>query len=450
MSHISRKHLAIGAATVLILGALSFSLTVYDKPAAETAKTVDCRNATNTCDTAPISQRPVSCDTWNAWDPIEQLSCNYTSEDLSKVALISDPGNYVTAPMTDASYTVETRETGLEPWSLRILPSGEYLWTQRNGSLMRTVDGKSYRVEKFDVITQNFNGLMGLELDPDFEENKRIYLLYTGRIAENNASTGPNRTIVNRIVRYELHNTTLSDRKLLFETAGGKQNAGGRLEFGPDGKLYVTSMNPAMYPELSHPSFPGSHVLRVNPDGSVPENNPFNDSRIYSMGHRNPQGLAFNPETGELYSSEHGPWRHDEINKIEPGKNYGWPGYRCGERMSQVTQHGSDPAAYNDEFPNTPPAFCFSEWTMAPSGMDFVDDSEHPWYGDLFVAGLRGNHVHRFMFNGDSITGHEVFYISNKEEKINLRLRDVEYKNGSIYVMGDDTGGIAKITPENY
>ena len=436
---------AVSAALILSAAALlAMSNT-------ESYETINCINQSQTCEVVEIDRRPSSCQPWAPWDRLSALECNYTSEDVSQVSLITDQANYIDEPMTNSDYTVETfNNTGNVPWGLEILPSGERLWTNRNsGKLKRTINDRVYTLKDFDVYTPNYNGLMGLALDPNFEETRRIYLFKTDRKEENNASIGPERTIINQILRFKLENTTLENRTLLFETAGGKNNAGGRIVFGPDGKMYLSSMEPTMYSDIENHRLPGSYILRANQDGSIPEDNPFNDSRIYSMGHRNPQGLAFKPETGELYSSEHGPWRHDEINRILPGKNYGWQGYRCDEKLTEKSKHGADPENYNSVLPNTEPEFCFDDWSMAPSGMVFVNDTSSPWHGDLFVAGLRGHQIHRFIFENGEIVENEVFYVSNDEKELSLRMRDVEYFNGSLYALADQRGGMVKITPEN-
>lgn len=441
----SRRGLVVVAAAVLVvLGAVSY----HGGPQTPVSKTVpDCRGESYSCTATKIDHRPVNCEPWQPWDQDIHPECEYTTDGVDDVAFIADAANYIMGDRTEAEYRVRTYGgTGELPWSIQVLPGGDLLWTNREGTLRRTINGTVHSVHTFDVITEEWNGLMGLALDPRFSENRRIYLLYTDRIVDNPAEFGPDRMLVARVMRYRLSNTTLSNGTELFETGNSVANVGGRLEFGPDGKLYATAHEPAVYPEIEHRR-PGSNVLRVNPDGSAPSSNPFSGSRLFSSGHRNPQGLGFNPETGSMYASEHGPWRHDELNQIRAGRNYGWTGYQCDERRTEPSIHGVDPSRYNYSVPNTPPVICFDEWTIAPSGMTFVDDPGHPWHGDLFMTGLRGNHLHRVEFEGDSVTDREVFYLSDDDPDVSLRLRDVTYFNGSLYVAGADRG-FARLTPQ--
>jgi len=201
---------------------------------------------------------------------------------------------------------------------------------------------------------------------------------------------------------------------------------------------------------------------------SIPLDNPFVNSPVYSFGHRNPQGLAWD-DTGRLFESEHGPNRFDEINFIESGKNYGWPIYHCDEKQSS-----------GNEILFEKPVVCRKTWTMAPSGMVFVNDPESIWYGSLFVGALRGKHLARFNFEGNRNTLDEVFFADKEKIVINenfhkqfrefviqgkkgevmalidigiqtgigRRIRTVTYHKGVLYLLGDFYG-LLKITPKD-
>ncbi|MCZ6783796.1 MAG: PQQ-dependent sugar dehydrogenase [Proteobacteria bacterium] len=188
------------------------------------------------------------------------------------------------------------------------------------------------------------------------------------------------------------------------------------------------------------PPFLGGKILRLDRDGAVPADNPIPGSPVYSMGHRNPQGLAWHPISGALYASEHGLRRRDEINRIRPGRNHGWGAYECGERRGHPL--GPEPVVL--------PAVCTRYWTMAPSGMQFVADPASPWHGDLFVASLRGKHLRRFRFGGETVGQGEIFFVSDRAEgdtlALDRRIRDVEYRDGALYVLGDGYG-LVRISP---
>ena len=162
---------------------------------------------------------------------------------------------------------------------------------------------------------------MGLALHPDFVSNHQLYIYHT-------YSNGTG--VFNKVVMLtERDNKIIDSTTILDGIPAADRNDGGRIKFGPDGKLYVATGD-ARQPELAQniDSLAGK-ILRVNPDGTIPDDNPFPSSPVYSYGHRNIQGLAWHPDTGEFYASEHGDVGNDEINLIKPGKNYGWPIEEC-------------------------------------------------------------------------------------------------------------------------
>ena len=217
--------------------------------------------------------------------------------------------------------------------------------------------------------------MLGLALDPNFEENHYLYLYYT-------YNEFP--FIFNKVVRYTEHDNTLSDEFVLVDKIPGAAiHDGGRLKFGPDKKLYITTGDAANADSAQDLKSLSGKILRINTDGTVPSDNPFKDSLIFSYGHRNPQGIDWEPVTGKLVATEHGPsgergFAHDEINVIEAGKNYGWPKVVGEEQkpefVSPILQTGDD--------------------TWAPSGSTFYDSTNIPeWTNKYFVATLRGTHL---------------------------------------------------------
>ena len=260
------------------------------------------------------------------------------------------------------------------PWELEFAPDGTAFFTERDGKLW-VIDNEStlQLVAEFPASNTAEGGLLGLELDPDYQNNHFLYLYQTYLDIT---------THQNKVVRYTINNNQLTDELVLIDKIpGALWHDGGRIKFGPDEMLYITTGD-ATNANLSQDiaSLAGK-ILRINSDGTVPSDNPF-DSPVFSYGHRNPQGLAWN-ENGILVSSEHGPsgergYAHDEINVIERGKNYGWP----------IIIGDSNDIVY------TNPILHSGDITWAPSGLLYYYSDRIPeWKGKFLVATLRGEHV---------------------------------------------------------
>ena len=260
------------------------------------------------------------------------------------------------------------------PWELEFAPDGTAFFTERDGKLW-VIDNEStlQLVAEFPASNTAEGGLLGLELDPDYQNNHFLYLYQTYLDIT---------THQNKVVRYTINNNQLTDELVLIDKIpGALWHDGGRIKFGPDEMLYITTGD-ATNANLSQDiaSLAGK-ILRINSDGTVPSDNPF-DSPVFSYGHRNPQGLAWN-ENGILVSSEHGPsgergYAHDEINVIERGKNYGWP----------IIVGDSNDIVY------TNPILHSGDITWAPSGLLYYYSDRIPeWKGKFLVATLRGEHV---------------------------------------------------------
>lgn len=211
------------------------------------------------------------------------------------------------------------------PWSLIFLPDGRALVSERHGSIRLIMNGKlrGKPYAHVDVTSRGEGGLMGLALHPSFPERPYVYAMHTY-----SGSTG----LVNRVIRLRDRGAEgIFDKVIVDAIPAGRFHNGGRIGFGPDGMLYVSTgetFDAGLAQDLSSL---GGKILRVTPEGLVPSDNPFQDSPVFSFGHRNPQGIAWHPETGDLFISEHGPsgefghFAHDEINVIQKGGNYGWP-----------------------------------------------------------------------------------------------------------------------------
>ncbi|ALS24706.1 PQQ-dependent sugar dehydrogenase [Paenibacillus naphthalenovorans] len=339
------------------------------------------------------------------------------------------------APNDSASspipYKQEIIATGLDiPWEIEFAPDGRIFFTERGGSLRLIDQGKlvDEPVFRFDdkLYTQGEAGLLGLALDPKFNENHYMYAYHT--------YMNGNQPL-NRVVRLkESGGKATLDKVLLDGMPGNRIHDGGRIKFGPDGLLYVTNGDAASPSVAQDIGVPAGKILRIHPDGSIPADNPFPGSPVYSFGHRNPQGLAWHPETGQLYSSEHGQSAHDEINRIEPGANYGWPLVQGDETEAKPDNNHTDKAGPG---PLMKPILHSHTVTWAPSGMTFI--SQGPWKGHLLVANLRGTQVLHVVLTEDGKGVHASDALLKGEFG---RIRTVtEAPDGSIYILTNNRDG---------
>ena len=281
----------------------------------------------------------------------------------------------IALPNAFAEINVETILDNLKnPWELEFAPDGKIFFTERDGKLwMIDNESRLQLVAEFPASNTSEGGLLGLELDPDYESNHFLYLYQTYLDIP---------THQNKVIRYTVNNNQLTDELILIDKIPGAiWHDGGRIKFGPDGMLYITTGDATNANLSQDPASLAGKILRINSDGTIPSDNPFN-SAVFSYGHRNPQGLAWNEE-GILVSSEHGPsgekgYAHDEINVIERGKNYGWP----------IIVGDSNDVVY------TNPIIHSGDITWAPSGLLYYNsDKISDWEGKFLVATLRGEHV---------------------------------------------------------
>lgn len=289
------------------------------------------------------------------------------------------------------------------PWSIDKVGSTFYV-TERTGSIIKIENGEmerqSVELEK-ELATASEAGLLGFVLAPDFQKSNLAYAYYTYQ-----DNTGQ----FNRIVGLRLEDNIWWEENLLLDKIpSGSYHHGGRIKIGPAGKLYATAGD-ASEPGLAQDTDSlGGKILRMNLDGSVPSDNPFQNSYIYSYGHRNPQGLAWSPD-GTLYASEHGNSANDEINQIEGGQNYGWPTIEGHEEQEGMVS----------------PLFTSGEEaTWAPSGMGY-------YTGNLYVAALRGTAI--IGFNPE--TGKQWEVITELG-----RIRDVLIEDNYLYFITNNTDG---------
>ncbi|WP_339254472.1 PQQ-dependent sugar dehydrogenase [Sporosarcina sp. FSL W8-0480] len=289
------------------------------------------------------------------------------------------------------------------PWSIEIIDNTFYI-TERPGSIVKIENGdveqQSLKLKK-ELATAAEAGLLGFVLSPDFTESNEAFAYYTYE-----DHTGQ----FNRIVTLRLKDNVWTEEHLLLDKIpSGSYHHGGRIKIGPDGKLYATTGDASQREIAQDRKSLGGKILRLNLDGSIPTDNPFSDSYIYSYGHRNPQGITWLLD-GTLYASEHGNSANDEINRIEAGQNYGWPIIEGTEGREGMVS----------------PLFTSgAESTWAPSGMDNFN-------GKLYVAALRGTAVLEFDLK------------TSEHRKIVTdlgRIRDVRVKDNYLYFITNNRDG---------
>lgn len=305
------------------------------------------------------------------------------------------------APSGPQGETITLAENLNTPWSMDFLPNGTMIFTERVGRVNLLENGTVKTVGNINVSQITESGLLGLAVDPNFAQNKYVYIYYTHDGG------------INRVSRFVLNGNLSNEQVLLDNIPGGSIHNGGRLKFGPDGKLYATTGESGNSNLAQDINSTGGKILRLNPDGSVPTDNPFGNY-VYSYGHRDPQGLAWNPSNGILYESEHGETMNDEINIITKGGNYGWP-------LLQGNQNASGYIS---------PLRVYTNFTLAPSGIAFYQDH-------LYVAGLRGNQLRVLKLSSDGKT-----ILDESELFTNIgRIRDVVEHDGYLYICTSNRDG---------
>jgi glucose/arabinose dehydrogenase len=362
-------------------------------------------------------------------------------------------GGAQTYPSSAGELQVETIAKGLShPWGLQFLPDGRMLVTERSGSIR--IVGKDGKLSPPlagtpKVLARGQGGMLDIALDRDFADNATIYFCYA------EPHDGGGRTALAR-ARLDSGAARLTDVKTIFHQQGPvssgnhygcriaqePNNAPGRNLFLAMGEHFTTRDQAQNL---------GNHlgkIVRIAPDGSVPKDNPFVDRQdtnpgalpeIWSYGHRNPQGLAFNPSNGQLWEQEHGPRGGDEINIVRKGANYGWPviGYGIDYDGSKIHDSTRKPGM---EQP-------IKYWvpSIAPSGMAFYTAGLMPkWKGSLFVGALAAKMLVRLSLDGDKVTGEERLL-----QNLGERIRDVRQgPDGALYLLTDsENGRILRVSP---
>lgn len=327
------------------------------------------------------------------------------------------------------------------PWSLAFLPDGRMLVTERPGRLRVIVDGRLQDAPISGVpavFAKGQGGLLDVVPHPDYATNGWIYFSYAA------ASLRGAHTAV---ARARLDGNRLVDLETLFKAnnlSRGGVHFGSRLAFGGDGKLYVTVGERGDSDRAQDLDSHNGTTVRLNDDGSVPGDNPFLSMpgampEIYSYGHRNPQGMARHPASGDVWLHEHGPQGGDEINIVRAGVNYGWPVITYGRSYAGVAigEGSTKPGLAQPILHWTP--------SIAPSGMAFYTGDKFPaWRGDLFVGSLKFRHLVRIELEGERVVGQERLL-----EGVFGRVRDVRQgPDGLLYILTDeDAGALIRLEP---
>ena len=348
---------------------------------------------------------------------------------------------------SNVAFDVAVLAKGLEhPWAVEPLPGGDLLVTERPGRL-RVVSAAGEVGQPIAglpaVDAGGQGGLLDVALSPTFDSDRTIYWSYS------EPRKGGNATSVARGV-LAADRRSVGQVKVIFRalpTYAGDKHFGSRLAFGPDGMLYITlgeRSDAPMRPQAQQLDNHMGKILRISPDGSVPKDNPFVGQanarpEIWSLGHRNVQAAAFDPE-GRIWDVEHGTNGGDELNLIQKGKNYGWPIVAYGEEYSGLPIAGAATAREGYEQP-----VYYWDPVIAPSGAQFYTGGAFPaWNGSLFVGGMRDNKLVRLTIKNDRVTGEEHLLADRGQ-----RVRDVRQgPDGALYVVTDEKNGqLWRISP---
>jgi glucose/arabinose dehydrogenase len=344
-------------------------------------------------------------------------------------------------------YRVVTVADGLiQPWSMAFLPGGDALVTERPGRLRIIRNGKllPQAVEGVPAVFQGNNqaGLLEVAPHPNFATNRMLYLTYSKPIGDGKEST-------TALVRGRFENDRLTNVEQLFESVSkGRGHYGGKIAFDKNGFLFLTLGDRQVAPEGNLEAHPAQDLtnhhgkmIRLHDDGKVPADNPFVNQagakpEIWSYGHRNVQGIAVHPDTGEVWADEHGPQGGDEVNRIQRGANYGWPviGFGVNYTTGLAIHTGTHRKGMEQPVHIWVPS-------IGISGMMFYTGDKFPqWRGNMFVGGMVGQQLVRLTLNGQRVVSEETLVPQMG------RVRDVRQGlDGFIYLVIDDRDG--KPTP---
>lgn len=348
------------------------------------------------------------------------------------------------------------------PWALAFLPDGKLLVTEKGGNLYIFADGKlSSPIEGVPKVEyKDQGGLLDVAVDPDFANTKFVYLSYSERAEqqpedakeEKDARLGDYQDLSDNVLkgmavaRGRLEDNQLEDVKVIWRQVPktiGRGHFGGRLVFAPDGKLFITSGDRQRFESTQDMASNLGKVVRINPDGSIPDDNPFvgqGDAlpEIWTLGHRNELGAAINPASGELWLHEMGPKGGDEVNIVVRGRNYGWP------KVSQGMHYDDQPIPDHKTKPEfATPAYSWNP-SISPAGFIFYTGDKHPaWKGKALLGGLSSEALIVLTLDSDKVVSDEIIDMGR-------RIRDVaQTPDGAVLLLvdGESGGDLLRLTP---
>ena len=344
---------------------------------------------------------------------------------------------------TNDTYTTEVVVEGIPiPWGIDFLPDQSMLITDKSGEIYHFKDGKKQKLSNVpEVYVRGQGGLLDIAVHPDYANNGWIYFTYASSEGEGEGGN-------TAIARAKINGSQLTNIEVLYKAGPNTtkgQHFGSRIAFDKEGYLYFSAGERGARDENPQDiTRDNGKVYRLNDDGSIPQDNPFVGKEnakeaIYSYGHRNPQGMILNPETGEIWVHEHGPQGGDEINVVKAGANYGWPVVTYGENYdgTPITEERSRP-----EFED--PIFYWLP-SIAPSGFAYVTSEKYPdLKGNLLAGSLKFQYLELLILDGKKITKREKLV-----EKVG-RLREVvEGPDGNIY-LGVEGKGVLKLVKKQH
>ena len=293
------------------------------------------------------------------------------------------------------------------PWEITFISEQEFLVSQRPGSVLYVQNNEIASLFEIESVRHiGEGGLLGMALHPQFDQNRYVYLYLTVDDANG---------VENMVLRYTLEGTELTNEFVVLENIpGARTHNGGRIAFGPDGYLYITTGDAQEVNLSQETNSLAGKILRVTDEGDIPEDNPFGNE-VYSYGHRNPQGIMWDSE-GNLWSTEHGPTARDELNLILPGENYGWPEIRGDEEQEGMV---------------TPVLHSGDNYTWAPSGGVY-------WDGSIFFGGLRGSAIYEARLGENNEVSEFLIHFDGEFG----RIRNVQLgPDGMMYILTNNTDG---------